>query len=108
MTRAKKMQRHIPLVADHPAVVRLGRNMKQRSRSELPHPAILERDRCRSLENESEMLDAAQLQANSRTDIDRPPPTRFVGRATDRHPADVHQLEAALGELAQLVRILEA
>src|SRR5438477_4769656 len=88
----KKMERDVTVVTNDPAVVRLGRDVKERSRSELPHSSILECGGCRSLKYQPEVLDAAQLRSDVRTDIDRPAPAGFINRPTDGHPADVDEL----------------
>jgi hypothetical protein len=41
-------------------------------------------------------------------DVRRPLPARLVGRAPDRHPAELHELEDAVLERPDLVGLLEA
>src|ERR1051326_5759421 len=102
------MQRYIRLIAHHPAVVRFGGNMEERTRSSLPHAPVSERSCRAALKHEPHMLHATTLGTNSRPDIDRPPPARFVGRATQREATDAHELKPAAGEMAYLVRCVKA
>ena len=102
------MERHVWLVANHPTVVGLGRNVEQLTRAQLCHATIGERGRRDACQHEAEVLDLAALLAERATHVLRPSPTRLVRRAADRHPPETHDFEPAQRELTHLVRLLEA
>src|SRR5687768_5120130 len=106
MVGAEEMQRHIRLVADHPAVV-AGRDVKEVAGAHLDHPAVVHRRRRAARHDHSDMLDQARLLAERSADMDRPFPPRLIGRPADDHLAHVDQLEPPELELAHLVGRLE-
>src|ERR671919_2812777 len=98
--RPQKMQRHIRLVAHHPAVMRIGRDVEQVSRAQFDHAAISERSgRCAG-EDESDVLDGAPTRADRGTNVLRPLPPRLVGCPPDGEAAEADDLEPALDHLA--------
>src|SRR5262245_11944059 len=108
MLGAEEVERNVRLVADDPAVVWNGRDMKDHAGRELDDRAVLHRCRRGAGEDEPNVLDVAELFARERTDVDTPLPAGLVGGAPDRQPANLHQLEFSLLEDTGLIRILEA
>src|SRR5262249_5915676 len=104
---AKKMQRHIRLVADHPTVVRILRYVEQLAGTQLEHPAIVERGRGNAGENEPDVLHGTACFPQPGTYMLAPAPPRFIGCAANGHPADMHELELAFGQNASLVGRIE-
>src|SRR5215207_2627141 len=104
---AEEVERDVRLVADHPAIVRLGRDVEQLAGPELDHPAVSERRRRGARQHEAHVLHGASGLPERRADVLRPAPAGLVRRSTDREPPEVNELEAPLQQLADLVRLLE-
>src|SRR5262245_4149583 len=105
--RLQEMQRNVFLVADDPAVVRLGGNMKERTRPQLDHPAIRERAGRGSRYHETDVLERAQLRPGERRHVHGPFPARLINRPPDRETADFDDLETPLRERPHFIGILE-
>src|SRR4029453_7394386 len=100
---AEKMQRHVRLVANHPAVVRRRWNVKEASGTQLDDGPVFEGSGCSARDDEADVLDRAARRTDSRSDVDRPLPAGVVRGAADREAADPHDLEASLLHLAYFV-----
>src|SRR5262245_17125871 len=88
--------------------MRLGRNMKQHPRCQLPHPAIIERRGGATLKHQPYMLNHAAARTNGWTDVLRPFPARLVRRPANRQSADVDQFKTPVSERAQLIGRFES
>ena len=107
VSRAHEVQRDVRFIPDDPAVMGLGRNVKESAGGKFPNPAVIKRGRGSPLQNQPEMLDAAAVCAHGGTYIHGPAPPGFVGGATDRHAPDRNELEAPASEATDLVGRLE-
>src|SRR5689334_8418954 len=105
--RTEKMQRDVRLVADDPAVVRDGGDVEDLPGAELEDRAVVERGGGGAGEHHAHVLDRATGGADGRPDVLAPLPSRLVGGAADGQAAEVHDLEFALLEGADLVRSVE-
>src|SRR5688500_2757905 len=101
------MDRDIRLVADHPAVVWVRRNVENVARAKLDHLAAVHRRGGTAGYDPPDMLDRAERLAQRRAHVFGPAPAGLIGRAADGHPADADDLELALGERPHFVRLLE-
>src|SRR5215831_10934049 len=106
VVRAEKMQGDVGLVADHPTVVS-GCDVEDVSRAHLGDRAVVHRRGRAAGDDDADMLDRAARGANSRADMQRPSPARFVSRAADRHAAYPHNLELTFLERPNFVWLLE-
>src|SRR5262249_37770869 len=104
----EKVQGHVNLVADDPAVVRHRRDVEELTRPELDDPAVLERRRGRALEDHPPVLHVAPCGTHIRPHVLRPPPPPLIGGATDGYAADPDNLQPALGKAAPLVGPFES
>src|SRR5258708_5266507 len=104
----EEMQGYVGLVTDHPAIMRLGWNMEQLTCSKLDYPPVRERRCRRPRDDPANVLDETPALAKCRANVLGPPPTWLVGCAPDGQPTDMDNLEPALGQLSDLVRLLEA
>src|SRR5260370_27308027 len=102
------MQRNIWLLADHPAVVRYWRDVKEIACSQLENAHIVESGRRCAGQHKANVLDPATGGANTRTDVLAPFPTRLVGGAPDRHASKMYQLESPFLQDANFIRRFEA
>src|SRR5215471_1191768 len=105
---AQEVQRDVGFVADDPRIVGDGRHVEEVARRQLDDPSVLELDGRRSREDHARVLDRAALGADDRADVFGPLPPRLVRGAPDRLRPEAHEVEAAAGEAAGLVRLLEA
>ena len=105
---AEEVKRDVLLLPDYPAVMRDRRNVEQFAGMHLYYLPILEGHGRASRKHQADVLYRASRGADAGTDVLRPTPTWFVGSATNRHPADPHDLESPLLHRADLVRLLEA
>jgi hypothetical protein len=106
VVRAEKMQGDVGLVANHPAVVSWS-NVEDVSRAHLSNGAIVHRSCRPARDDDADMLNRATRRANSRTDMERPSPAGFIGRAANRHATYPNNLELALFERSNFVGLLE-
>src|ERR1700730_13453279 len=106
VVRAEKMQGDVGLVADHPAVVSWS-NVEDVSRAHISNGAIVHRSCRPARDDDADMLNRATRRANSRADMERPSPTGFIGRAANRHATYPNNLELALFERPNFVRLLK-
>src|SRR5260370_35665833 len=102
------MQRNIWLLADHPAVVRYWRDVKEIACSQFENAPIVESGRRCAGQHKANVLDPATGGANTRTDVLAPFPTRLVGGAPDRHAPKVYQLESPFLQDPHCTRRLHA
>src|SRR3954447_22560965 len=98
---APDVQRHVPLVADDPAVLG-GRHVEELAGLHHPLGPVVHRDRSASAEDEADVLDPAGLLAARLAHVLGPPPAGLVGGPAERHGADSVDLEAPLLEGAGL------
>src|SRR5918995_4845819 len=107
LIRAEEVDAHVRLVADDDRVV-AGTDLEQIARSELEGPAVGHLNPVAAREHQPEMRDLADRLAQCGPDVLRPAPAGLVLGAADRHPADLHEVEAAEREVPVVVRIVEA
>src|SRR5512141_1755807 len=101
---AEKVQRHIRLIADDPAVVRHRRNVKQVACVKLNYATIVERN-CRGpRENEPDVFNGTTRRANARADVLTPFPPGLIRRTANCDSAEMDQLEFAFLHHAHFVR----
>src|SRR5262249_6313648 len=104
---SEKVQRHVRLRPDHPAVVRFGPDVEERAGRQLDDDTVLERDGGPSRQDQPEMLDRAAPGADGGPHIGGPLPPGLVGRSADREVPETDDLEPAVPHLADIVRFLE-
>src|SRR5271156_3405232 len=104
--RAEKMEGDVGLVADHPAVV-TRRDVEDVSRAYLGDGAVVRCSSCAARDDDADMLDRAARRAGRRTDMQRPSPAWFIGRAADRHAAYPNNLELSFLKGPNFVGLLE-
>src|SRR5271169_1435547 len=100
------MQRHIRLAAHYPTVMSR-RNIKHIARVHLNHAAIIHSRGGVSGNYHSDMLHTTTRNAHRLADMFRPFPTRLVSSTAHGHAADLDNLELALLEHPDLVRIFK-
>jgi hypothetical protein len=105
---AQEVQRHVRLVPDDPAVVRLRRYVEELSRAQLYYSAIGEGSGSPAREHQTDVLYGAADRTHTWAYMGRPTPARFVGRAADGEAAEMHELEATLDHLSDFVGRFEA
>src|SRR6185295_208703 len=105
---AQEVNRYVWLLADDPAVVRHRRNVEQLAGVELGHPPVVEGHHGDACENDPHVLDGAAGCVDARSHMLGPFPSRLVARASDREPAQSHDLELPLLHDAHFVRGLES
>src|SRR6476620_9687576 len=104
---AEKVQRHIRLIANDPAVVRHRRNVKQVACVKLNYATIVERN-CRGpRENKPDMFNGTTRRANTRTNVLAPFPPGLIRRPTNCDSAEVNQLEFSFLHHAHFIRRVE-
>lgn len=81
----QEVQRNVRLFANHPAVMRLGRNVEKIAGLHFRYPTIGERRRRASRHHHADVLHRAILLADSGTDVLRPLPARLVRGTPYRH-----------------------
>src|SRR5262249_60706358 len=96
---AEEMERHVGNVAQHPRIVRNGRDVEQVACPKLHDAPVLERRSRRPRKHEPHVLHVAPTLPDGGTDVLGPLPARVVGGPADGHPSDPHQLEPALRHL---------
>src|SRR6185369_13277153 len=69
LLRAQQVKRYIRLVANHPAVVRLRRNVEVRPGRQIVDPAVVERRRGMAREDDAQVLDTAARLACLRSNV---------------------------------------
>src|SRR6478735_8454350 len=104
---AEKVQRHIRLIANDPAIVRHRRNVKQIACAKLNYSTIAERDCCDSRENKPDMFNGTPCRANTRADVLAPFPSWLIRRTTNCDSAEVDQLEFPFLHHAHFIRRVE-
>src|SRR5215207_7287809 len=105
---AQQMQRYVWHVADHPAVVFLWGDVKDRSRREVNDSAVVERSRSMAGEHGSEVLHGAPTCADARPHVHRPLPAGLICRPAEGLVGDGYELQSAPVEFSDLVGRLEA
>jgi hypothetical protein len=104
----QEMQRYVWSFADHPAVVTNRRNVKQGSGRQLYDSTIVESGSRCTRDDKAYVLHCTSRRVDRGSDMLRPSPPGFVGRAADRKPADPYNLKPAAGELANFVCGIES
>src|SRR6478672_7495462 len=104
---AEKMQRHIRLIANDPAVVRHRRNVKQISRVKLNYSTIMERNCRGSRENEPDMFNGTTRRAHTRTDVLAPFPSWLIRRTTNCDSAEMDPLKFPFLHHTHFIRRVE-
>ena len=66
---AEKMKRDVGLVSDDPAVVGIGRNVKELTGVKWDHAAVIKCGRCGARENQTDVLDVATSRAECGADV---------------------------------------
>src|SRR5437667_8706701 len=103
----KEVERNVRFVADDPAVVRHGRNVKKFTGAQFKNAAVIQCC-CRGAgKDQADVLDLASSRTHVWTDMFAPLPAWLIGGAADRHPAKANQLELALSQDTQLIRRVE-
>src|SRR4051812_33718343 len=98
------MKRDIRLIAHDPAVVRDRRDMEELVRMQLDHTAIVECNRRAPRQHHPDMLNRTTCCPDLRPCVFTPAPPWFVGRAPDRHSAELDDLELTFREQTGFVR----
>jgi hypothetical protein len=106
LIRPKKVERHVPLVPHHPAVV-AGPNVKEIARLHFIVTPIIHLARGATRNDQANVLHHAGRGARGETDMLRPFPTGLVTGPANRHRADFHDFEITLFERPHLVRLFE-
>lgn len=83
--------------------MRLGRNMEELTGSELHDPSIGERGRRGPRQYQPDVLHQAVGCPHTRSDMGGPAPAGLIGRSTDGHSAEPHQLEPSFDHLSNFV-----
>src|SRR5262249_17776498 len=104
---SEKVQRHVRLIADDPAVVRHRRNVKQAAAFKFNDATIIECNCCSSRENKPDMFNGTTRRADSRADVLAPFPPSLIRRTTNCHSAEVDQLEFPFLHHAHFIRRVE-
>jgi hypothetical protein len=105
---AQKVQRHIGLVADYPAIVRFGRDIEQHSLLQLDHSAIVERGSRYAGHDKSDVLDMTAGRAYAWSNVQRPLPSRLIRCTSDRYASEMHEFKLPHLHLAKFVGVFEA
>jgi hypothetical protein len=106
--RAEKMQRHVQLLAHHPTVMRVSRNVEEGSRKEVVHLPVGELHRRVTGKDEADVLDITPIRPDRRSDVHRPAPARLVDGPADRHTGQRDELEPALLEVPHFIGGVES
>src|SRR6478752_5646981 len=104
---SEEVQRHIRLIANDPAVVWHGRNVKQIACVKLNYSIIMECNCRGSRENKPDVFNRTARRANARADVLAPFPPRLIRRTTNCDSAEVDQLEFAFLHHPRLIRRIE-
>jgi hypothetical protein len=80
------------------------RDVKELARSQLDDASIIECSRRGAGEHQSNVLNAAPSRAHAWADVLAPLPPRFISGATNRYPAEMHNLETTFFHHASFIR----
>src|SRR5215470_7320405 len=104
---SKEVQRDVYFIAHHPAVM-AGSDVEEISGLHLDDAAVVHCGRGSAGQHQADVFHRAAADAQRLADVNRPSPPRFIAGAADGHAPDANDLELALLEGANLVRLLES
>src|SRR5215469_11325018 len=104
---ANKVQRHVRLIANDPAIVRHRRNVKQLAGFQFNYATIIECNCRGSRENKPDMFNGTTRCANAWSDVLAPFPPGLICRTTNCDSAEVDQLEFPLLHHAYFIWCVE-
>jgi len=99
---------YVGFVADHPTVVRHGKDMEQLARRELENRAVRESHRGPAGDDHADVFDLAERGTDDWRHMQRPLPAWLVARATESETADSNEVELSLFETTRLVGMVKA